>query len=1180
MKRDKLLFAILMALLFTLFVWSVKRAIPSLQAQFVEWAAAKASEALNTGVHIEAIRLTRFAGIEVEGLTIMDPLNEGEKFFFSPRIELKLKPLRMIEGHIEFRMIAVYDPEIRIAKESGKWNVKSFGKRRTERQLKKKRSPFRMKINRLILRNSRTQVSGLTGEPFETQMDFNGSLEIGGGKVLIGMEESSLNTSFVSFGAFLFEGNLTIEGKRLTIDDFKLVKEDTRVEGSGYMEFHRPPTCHFDIRSENFDFAHIPPGVGTRKYLQGSTQLEAILDGRLLNPDVVGNVSNCQGNLLGYEFESLSGVVGYSEGRVEVKGLESRICGGKLSGDFNFDFTESPASYFALANIDSFNLVKLPYEIPPQLSSLISGDLAFEGEGFDKKQFKAGSKVSLARSKVGEIEFNSLDAVCTLTGEGLEIEDGSVSFDDGYAEYRGNFNTEGYTLSVDASEMDIGQLPDLLDIPDLAGTLSFDGQVKGAYGEVDLDGLFQLATLSLGEELAIRRIQGSCRIDDLPYAPKGNMEIRADTVSVSGVRLESIETGVLLDEGHLDMKNVFVRIDSTEFVEFSLGVAAGERGYTLSFSDLTIFHGSIASSTPGTLVINKEPGKWVFERSTVSFAGGKVTLRGQLASEGSFSLEARADSVDIYQASQFIKIKKRMEGRLEAEILASGTLDLPRLSVSMKARDVFLEDAQMDSMVLGASYASQILFIDDFSLWKGDFQARGTMNIPLDLAMTERDRRLNPEGNLYGEVLINVPLNYVNLLSSDFRASGGIFTANFSISGTAGDPEWSGLGRISGGSGLYIPTNSYLENINASFRMEENSLFIDSLKAGSLGGEVLASGRFDCEGFVPRNLQIAIHLKDFGVHQIKHVSELIIDGDLVLEGSIYEPLLRGNLLLAEGELSVPFGRGRENETRRDVITFPINLDVVAVGRDNVWFRNKQANIEMEIDLTVRGGPDGVMVSGEMRPQRGFYTFYGRKFQIEEGSVRFVGSKRINPILDVSASRVIRGRVGTGADAEMTENTLNLHVGGFYDEVEFDVEVFDETGTRLPVPREEAFTLLILDMTKQEYDAKVGAYRERVGNQVASMMTQQAASLIQDASPLDVITFDAQLFTTGGTESAQFSVGKYLARKFFVSYSQDIMDPNVNNFSVEYGLRRRMFIVGQTNSAGSQFSIDFKYRFRY
>ena len=96
-----------------------------------------------------------------------------------------------------------------------------------------------------------------------------------------------------------------------------------------------------------------------------------------------------------------------------------------------------------------------------------------------------------------------------------------------------------------------------------------------------------------------------------------------------------------------------------------------------------------------------------------------------------------------------------------------------------------------------------------------------------------------------------------------------------------------------------------------------------------------------------------------------------------------------------------------------------------------------------------------------------------------------------------------------------------------------------------------------------------------------MMTQQAASLIQEASPLDVITIDTELFSgEAGGESAQISVGKYLARKFYVSYSQDIIEPNVNNFSVEYGLRRRMFIVGHTNSKGDQFNINFKYRFKF
>jgi|GEM_PF-4364869 len=1186
MKRDKIVFAVLFILIILSSYWILRSAIPMLQDRFVRWAQEKASETLNTEVRIESIRLTRWAGIEVRGLTIMDPLRKDEEFFSSPRIEVRLKPLRMIEGDIEFRLIALDDPRIDIAKVSDRWNLKSFGKPRSESEKKKSSRPFSMKIDRLVLRRSWTRISGLTRDPFETDMDFNGSLDVGDGKVIIGMGKSDLNTGFVSFGEFSFEGDLTIEGKRLSLDDFLLEKADTKVAGSGFMEFFGPAMCHFDVSSDYFDFAHIPPGVGTRKYLTGSVQIEAELNGRLLNPDVIATVQNCRGELLGYEFEGLSGEVNYSGGKVEVRDLASTFCGGILSGDFDFDFTESPASYSAAVTLDDFNLIGLPYPIPQGMSSAIDGELMFEGVGFNKQQFNASSIVSLTESKVGDMGFQTLDAVCTLSGEGLRIVDGKLRLKEGSIGVNGSILVDRYSLSVEARNVDIVQFPQILPAGNIRGLFTYSGTVGGNYRRTNLDGTFLLGYLGMGDVFKVQRIEGSCRIEDLSYEPEGEVQLRADGIEAGGIELDSFDGRIQLNENSAVMNDVFVKVDSTEFLEFSARVDREDEEYSFALSDITIHHQGSASTSSGTLVLHRKADSWLLDESTISFAGGRLMVGGELGSDGVIVLSAKADSIDLHEADRFLRIGKNLEGQFGAELLVSGTLDQPLMTLSMKGDRILYEGAQLDSVVFGASYASKIFFIDKFELWKNEYLARGSLNLPLDLALAERAERLDPGGNLYGEVTVNVPLNFVNMLIGNFRASGGEFNASLSLTGKAGSPRWAGQGTISSGSGLYIPTNSYFDVIDAAFHMEESSLVVDYLRAGSRKGGVDSSGRIDFEGFDPQDLDFAVHLKGFEINQVKHVAQLTLDGDLVVEGSVRSPLLRGNLQLSEGEFSLPFGRGPGDLEGREMLTFPINVDIIADSRDNVWFRNKQANVEMEIDLAVRGGPEGVKVSGEMRPVRGFYLFNGRRFQVDEGAISFVGSTIINPILDVNASRVIRGRVRdnlTGS-LEATENVINLHVGGFFDEVEFDIEVLDETGSVLPVTREEAFTLLLLDMTKKEYDVRRGFYTERVQNQVATLLGQQAASLLQDASPLDVITIETDLFAQDAAGSAQVSVGKYFAKRFFLLYSQDIMEPSIYNISIEYGLRRRMFIVGQTRTGGDQFSdqfsLDFKYKFRF
>jgi hypothetical protein len=1187
MKRDKALFALLTVLVVIGALWVMRTAIPGLRSAFVDLAQKKASEALGTKVEIGSIRITGWAGVEVTNLVIMDPLSGGEKFFSSPRIHVRMKPFKMVQGKIEFGLISIDEPEIRIAKVDGRWNAKSFGKPRKDEgeqgvKEEKKRKPFSMVIRELVLRGSKTRVIGLTKEPFETRMDFKGALEFGQGAVRIGMQEGILHTTFVSFEDFLFEGDLTIRGKQLSLDDFTFTKGDSKVEGDGEILFEGSPTCHFDLVSEHFDFQHIPPGVGTRDYLRGYAKLRAKLDGKLLDPKVDAVVEESSGDFRGYGFDSLSAGVYYSQGYLEVRDLTSGFCGGRLSGDFSFDFTKSPAAYSTTAHLTDFDMTGLPYTLPPALASRIQGDVFFEGEGFGKKDFRASAVVSLTGSSVGEWEMNGLDVKCSLSSWGLEIQEGLLLLPEGAVDCRGGIGVDGFSLFLDTRNMGLTQFARLFPRQDISGALDFNGNVGGGYDSWDLEGTFVLADLTIPGLSRVARLEGNGRIEGFPADPRGEAHIEAKGIEASIIPLETVRADVRLERGLYSMDQMYVGIDSTEFLEFSLEVREEEGGHSFTLRDLLVFHGGNTSSSPGALVLRERDGTWLLEESSLAFAGGTITARGEFASGKDLLLELTMAEIDLYQASQFLRLEHTLEGKFSSELSASGSLEEPRMSMSLLALDVYLEGALVDSVWASASYANRILFIDSFRIWKGELETEGSLNLPLDLALAARETRLDSSGKFFGEMSIDLPLNLVNLVQKDFRASGGSCRADLSLSGMAGEPRWSGSGEITGGSGLYIPTNSYFDSMDAAFHLRSDSLVVESLRAASDQGEIRGTGVLLLKGFRLEHFQFALHLEDYEIHQVKYVPDLTLEGDLVLEGAPREPLLRGFLELKNGEISIPFGGERREGARDRVITFPIALSVTLDSGENMWFRNKQANVEMDFSLSLRDGPGGVRVSGQIVTERGYYLFNGRKFDIEEGSVRFAGSTVINPILDVNASRIVRGRIQPDPQSppESVENEMRLHVSGYYDEVEFEIEILDATGAVLPVSREEAFTLLLLDMTKEEYDQQFTYYRERVGNQVMNFMGHQAASLLQDASPLDVITVDTELFAAGGMESAKVSVGKYFARRFFLSYSQDIIDPSINNIAVEYGLRKRMFIVGQTNSRGNEYSIDFKYRFKY
>jgi hypothetical protein len=95
----------------------------------------------------------------------------------------------------------------------------------------------------------------------------------------------------------------------------------------------------------------------------------------------------------------------------------------------------------------------------------------------------------------------------------------------------------------------------------------------------------------------------------------------------------------------------------------------------------------------------------------------------------------------------------------------------------------------------------------------------------------------------------------------------------------------------------------------------------------------------------------------------------------------------------------------------------VNVDL-SVPRD-AWLRSEDMNVEMGGDLIVsydRSKRDVVLV-GDLQALRGSYTVLGRRFDVQSGTVGFIGTSGINPTLDIEA--VARVRRQEGGPLEVT-----------------------------------------------------------------------------------------------------------------------------------------------------------------
>jgi hypothetical protein len=89
----------------------------------------------------------------------------------------------------------------------------------------------------------------------------------------------------------------------------------------------------------------------------------------------------------------------------------------------------------------------------------------------------------------------------------------------------------------------------------------------------------------------------------------------------------------------------------------------------------------------------------------------------------------------------------------------------------------------------------------------------------------------------------------------------------------------------------------------------------------------------------------------------------------------------------------------------DNLRVEVNL---SVPRDS-WLRSEDMNVEMGGRLLVRydrSKRDIVMV-GQLQALRGSYAVLGRRFEVQQGTVDFIGTPGINPTLDIQAVAQVR-----------------------------------------------------------------------------------------------------------------------------------------------------------------------------
>lgn len=765
------------------------------------------------------------------------------------------------------------------------------------------------------------------------------------------------------------------------------------------------------------------------------------------------------------------------EGRIEAGG-------GRATVDATLDVTDPASRYDLAAELEEMELSDLSTRIPSP--ALVTGRLEARGSGFAVDSLELEASLRAVGSRLGALRVDTVEArvradaglltVDTITADlgGVRIRGGgSLGLrDERDGEARvvvraeslaglrplllGDTVIAGDTLTVLDRELlrfqgiDPDTLPDTASVA-MSGRLDADLRLQGwieSFGvegsAVLLDGVYGLNRVD--------SLAATFRARDLP-SMAGVIEAE---VSGRGLQLEdrSFEriAGRFSMEDRAGEARVEILREPGERLEaageFALDSAGG--GGEVRLAEARLQLDSLTWETPGPSRVVWDPGSIRVEQLEIRRAGAepmRLTADGTLAWEGESDLSIEGEGLRLGRVMRLLDAEEvELEGAVDLELSVRGPSAEPTVDGELRWLRPRWNEVTLDSLSGSLAYADRSLSVD-FAAWEGAhraFTAEGT--VPVDLALdTARIRTVSRPMDVRVQadsLSASSVLSFLGFLEDvEGRVSG-----DFDIGGTLDAPEPRGVFRLRDAAWTMEALGVRHTEVNGSLTLNPDRTVEVELATTAAGSSEI-TGTVTLDPLTDPVLDLAITFDGFQAVARSDI-EGRISGDLALEGSYRQPLAQGTLTVNQGTLFLEeFARSSDVvdlsdprilevvdttalETRpilasvRNPFLQNLRVDIdLSVPRDT-WLRSPDMNVEMGGELLVaydRTNRDMVMV-GELEALRGSYSVLGRTFEVQGGTVGFIGTPGINPTLDIEAQARLPQREGN-------DLTVTATVGG-------------------------------------------------------------------------------------------------------------------------------------------------------
>jgi cytoskeletal protein CcmA (bactofilin family) len=818
--------------------------------------------------------------------------------------------------------------------------------------------------------------------------------------------------------------------------------------------------------------------------------------------------------------------------------------------------------------------------------------------GVTPESIDASGRIGMSRSTIGGIDIDTAvvdgtyrDRSGTLTrlvvdGPDIHIKgEGPIALNDAGSS---NLFLHAETPSLDRLGRVFGQ-------NDLKGAATVDATVTGNGQELKASGMLDGSNLGVGENTALDL--DSMFDVTLPQLEPADATVHAKTnatfLQVGGQRVNELTADTTYTQQKLD---------------FDATAKQGVRQLTAAGS--AILHTDHREVHIGSLALQSENVVWKTDPAshpTIQYGNNRVVIDDiklvsadqRIEAQGAIgsadeTLRVKAESVDVAQLDALALGDQRLAGRLNASATVSGTTAAPRVVADFALTDGAFRDFKFMSFMGKVDYADRGMNVDvrldqDPQSW---LTAKGfaptTLFQPTPRAM-EGEHVAPPVGEA---INIEVGTSQINLgVIQGFvpyvTNVTGTLQANVKVSGSGYDPHLDGAVDIKGGAFAVPDLGSSFSGLDTRIDLKPDEVTISEFRildknknpmtiGGSLAVHERSVGAVD----------VKVQSDDFKIAANK-TADLKFDTDVHITGTVRAPKVEGSIEVEPGTIDVADvlriagSRNAYSTTATEIApensagpepttpALPGMFDAlelrlgVAIPDDLLLKGNniKPANAPIDVGdmntyvggaVSIEKAPGGTLrLIGEVNTVRGNYTFQGRRFEIlRDGRIRFQGSDVIDPLLDLTAQRVIQG----------VETFVHVRGSMLQPELSFS--------SNPPQDESDILSLIIFGIPTNELgEGQQVALAVRAQELAGGYLASGLAEAIGGALNLD--EFEIQAAGENGL-GPSITLGQQVSKGLFVRLRQGFAAEQATEFILEYQLNSFLRLQGTVSDvSGSQ-----------